>query len=361
MRLRLVSVDELQFLTCLERQLWGSKSARFKEWNTGDYLAFVVDRAIAGLAQVSGEPFESKERVWDNGVFPYRIHIKMIHAIRREARPPILGQIRDVLTSEWGTTYGWGIRNQQLLQDKSAETILNSVQSRPNDLSLIQSKLSSLQDEADAIRKARALPKKRGRPRKTSASPVEVDKPTITKQEESEHIRVQSSLIQLGKITGCSVWIASNDRSRLYKGKALGDGCLKSLPNLGLSTEATKRISYIDVIWIRQNAPVCAFEVETTTTVYSGLLRMSDLLAEVPALNIQLFIVAPRDREQKVREELARPTFRKVGLNEYCRFIAVPDLHTLLAKVEDLQGHVQPSILETIALEFDESELAVEQ
>jgi len=360
MRLRLVSVDELQFLTCLEHQLWGSKSARFKEWKAGDYLVFVVDKALACLAQVSGEPFESKERVWDNGIFPYRIPIKIVHAIKRESRPPILGQIRDTLISAWGTTYGWGIRNQQLLQDKPAETIISIIQSHPNDLSFIQSRLGGLKDEAEAARKAKALPKKRGRPRKTEAEPEEFEKATTTKREESEHIKSQSGLIQLGKITGCSVWIASNDRNRQYRGKNLGDGCLKSLPNLGLSTEATKRISYIDVIWIRQNAPVCAFEVETTTSVYSGLLRMSDLLAEVPALNIKLFIVAPSDREQKVREELARPTFRKIGLNEYCRFIAIPDLHSLLAKVEDLQGHVQPSILDTIALEFDESESAME-
>lgn len=360
MRLRLVAIDELQFLTCLEHQMWGSKSARFKDWKTGDYLAFVVAKTMAGLAQVSGEPFESKERVWDNGIFPYRVPIRMAHAIKQENRRPILGQIRDALTAEWGITYGWGIRNQQLLQDSAADTIISIIQSQPNDLSFIQSNLGELKNEAEAARKGKAIPKKRGRPRKADVKPEQPQKVTTSKQEESEHIKAQNGLIQLGKITGCSVWIASNDRNRQYKGKNLGDGCLKSLPSLGLSDEATKRISYIDVIWIRQNAPVFAFEVETTTSVYSGLLRMSDLLAEVPALNIKLFIVAPRDREQKVREELARPTFRKIGLNEYCRFIAISDLHVLLAKVEDLQGHVQPSILDKIAVEFDEPESVME-
>jgi len=360
MRLRLVAIDELQFLVCLEHQLWGSKSARFKDWQTGDYLAFIVDKAIAGLAQVTGEPFQSKEKIWDNGIFPYRVGIKMIHAINQGNRPPILGQIRDALTSAWGTTYGWGIRNQKLLQDSLADTIINIIRTYPNDLSLIQSNLASLKSEAEASRITKATPKKRGRPHKHDIKPEKPEKATTTKQEESEHIETQNSLIQLGKITGCSVWIASNDRNRQYRGKNLGDGCLKSLPSLGLSTEATKRISYIDVIWIRQNAPVCAFEVETTTAVYSGLLRMSDLLAEVPALNIKLFIVAPRSREQKVREELARPTFRKIGLNEYCRFIAISDLHALLAKVGDLQGHVQPSVLDKIAIEFEEPESGIE-
>lgn len=98
-----------------------------------------------------------------------------------------------------------------------------------------------------------------------------------TKEEDSLHSKTQDTLIKLGKITGCQIWIASNDRNRLFQGKSLGEACLKSLPNLGLNEEAKNRISLIDVIWIRQNSPICAFEIETTTSIYSGLLRMSDL------------------------------------------------------------------------------------
>jgi hypothetical protein len=137
-------------------------------------------------------------------------------------------------------------------------------------------------------------------------------------------------------ITRCSVWIASNDQNKKYRGKKLSDDCLQELPKLGLSEEATRRISLIDVIWLRQNAPVCAFEIETSTSVYSGLLRMSDLLAVVPALNIRIFIVAPQDRHQKVMRELARPTFRKTGLSEYCRYISTDDLDTLIQRVRGI-------------------------
>lgn len=353
MRLRLVSVDELQFLTCLKYQLWGSKSARFKEWKIGDYLIFVVDKAIAGLAEVVAESYESKEKIWDNGIFPYRIPIKIVHAMHRENRPPILGQIRDILTAEWGTTYGWGIRNQQLLQDKSADTIVGAVRSQRNDLPTLETRFDNYFEEASLARGITAMPKKRGRPRKAGVKPEDTKKVAATKQEESEHVKAQSMLIQLGKVTGCSVWIAANDRNRQYRGKSLGDGCLKAMPNLGLTSEATKRITYIDVIWVRQNTPVYAFEIETTTLIYSGLLRMSDLLASAPVLNIKLFIVAPRDRQDKVMDELARPTFEKIGLNEYCRFVAIEDLNSLLTRVEDLQGHVQPTILNTIAVELE--------
>jgi hypothetical protein len=89
----------------------------------------------------------------------------------------------------------------------------------------------------------------------------------------------------------------------------------------------------------------CAFEIETTTSIYSGLLRMSDLLAEVPAIKIDLFIVAPKERQEKVMGELARPTFSKLGLSEYCRFIASEELEALSKRVHGLSGHIQPSLL----------------
>jgi len=332
--------------------LWGSKSARFKDWQQGDYLAFIVDKTLAALAEVAGKPFQSKQKVWDKDIYPHRIPIKFIHVLTVERRIPILGEVRDALTSAWGPRYGWGILNQQVLTDIAAETIVKAIRSRPNSLSEFKSNIEQFLLEAKQQREIMPKEKrKRGRPRKEA---LKAEKVFTTKEEESAHSKSQAALIKLGKITGCSVWIASNDRRRLFQGKPLGEGCLNSLPNLGLSEEATSHISLIDVIWIRQNTPICAFEVETTTSIYSGLLRMSDLLSIVPALNIKLFIVAPMERQAKVMAELARPTFQKIGLSEFCRFIPAEDLDTMLAKVEDLEGHVQPSILDTIAVELAE-------
>lgn len=80
---------------------------------------------------------------------------------------------------------------------------------------------------------------------------------------------------------------------------------------------------------------------------------MSDLISVVPALNIKLFIVAPRQRQEKVMKELRRPTFKKIGLNEYCKFVAIEDLEDLLDKIKGLYGHVQPSVIEKIAIEAE--------
>jgi len=46
-RLRLTAIDEYQYLTCLKYSLWGSKSERFRDWQKGDHLAFIVDKKSA--------------------------------------------------------------------------------------------------------------------------------------------------------------------------------------------------------------------------------------------------------------------------------------------------------------------------
>src|SRR5688500_10013656 len=161
MRLRVTSVDEYQFLTCVKHQVWGSKSARFSTWEEGDYLAILVNKAVAGLGVVSGEPYTSKQKVWDNGVFPHRIDIKFTHAFLTENRRPVLGPIRDVLIAAWGPKYGFGILNQQLVEGDAAETVINIIKGHPNHLSQIESQLDVFLAEAKLQRDTPKKTKKR--------------------------------------------------------------------------------------------------------------------------------------------------------------------------------------------------------
>jgi type II restriction enzyme len=63
-------------------------------------------------------------------------------------------------------------------------------------------------------------------------------------------------------------------------------------------------------VWI-----AAAFEVEHTTSIYSGLVRLLDLALGVEGgLDIRgLFLVAPDNREDEVRQQLRRPAFRRVA------------------------------------------------
>jgi hypothetical protein len=141
------------------------------------------------------------------------------------------------------------------------------------------------------------------------------------------HTQVQWLLAKIGKKLGCRVWIAANDHNKEWQGERLGDLSLKDMPYLGMvDLEVQRIISLIDVLWIKgTNQIAAAFEVEQTTSIYSGLLRMSDLVVLVPILNFPLYIIAPLNRMDQVRRELSRPTFQALELHRRCGYFSSED------------------------------------
>jgi type II restriction enzyme len=138
-----------------------------------------------------------------------------------------------------------------------------------------------------------------------------------------DHTHVQWLLAKVGRQLGCQVWIAANDQRRQWGGEQLGSLSVPALPRLGLSPDSQRLVSMIDVVWLTGvNQVAAAFEVEHTTSVYSGLLRMADLAALSPNLTFPLYVVAPASRLPRVRRELVRPTFRALALDRRCRFFS---------------------------------------
>jgi type II restriction enzyme len=134
-------------------------------------------------------------------------------------------------------------------------------------------------------------------------------------ESDETHTEVQGWLRDMGKALGYDVWIAANDRSRGYGSGALGDGCLTSLPTGLASASAIDAIRLIDVIWLNKEGQVCAaFEVEHSTSIYSGIVRMLDLaLGTDFEAQDNLFLVAPDGREKDVHQQLNRPAFSRVA------------------------------------------------
>ena len=89
-----------------------------------------------------------------------------------------------------------------------------------------------------------------------------------------------------------------------------------------------------------------AFEVEHTTAIYSGLLRMADLPALQPNMDIRLHIVAPDEKREKVLREISRPVFSLLDggpLYEICSFISYTDVNEI-AQMKYL-NHMSDSIV----------------
>jgi type II restriction enzyme len=132
--------------------------------------------------------------------------------------------------------------------------------------------------------------------------------------EENSHLEMQFQLTRMGRDLGYDVFIAANDRTRILNGVSLQSQTLPELPPLDLPPEVLRTVSLIDVIWIgRQSRQIeCAFEVEKSTSIYSGMLRLLDLASSLGDRKYDFFLVAPDGREKEIVAQLQRPAFRNL-------------------------------------------------
>ena len=147
---------------------------------------------------------------------------------------------------------------------------------------------------------------------------------------------------------GYAVWIASNDRARPYASGRLSDGCLNKLPEALECSPAAAAIGLIDVIWLEPDGRVAAaFEVEHSTRIYSGIVRMLDLaLGASGGMASCYFLVAPDRREADVRAQFARPAFSRVAeLN--LRYLPYSELETHRESIARFGQELKP--IEAIA------------
>lgn len=122
------------------------------------------------------------------------------------------------------------------------------------------------------------------------------------------HNEVQGWLRDLGIELGYNVWIARNDRRKPYGIGILSDGCVSKLPEKMFISNAEAG-EFIDVIWIAGDQIVAAFEVEHSTSIYSGILRLFDLALSLGTSLEGLYLVAPGNREDEIRAQIQRPCF----------------------------------------------------
>ena len=93
-------------------------------------------------------------------------------------------------------------------------------------------------------------------------------------------------LLKIGEMLGFDTY--SPDRSKEAYGEKLGEHCsLKQMPKRFLG-ELLPIISQIDVLWLKDDVPKFAFEVEHTTKFGAGFQR----LYQLNPLATRLFIVS---------------------------------------------------------------------
>jgi hypothetical protein len=154
--------------------------------------------------------------------------------------------------------------------------------------------------------------------------------PSVYSKETKEitsHSETEFILLKLGQILGYDTH--SPNRNKEAYGQKLKDLIsLDAIPQF-TTPNLLDTIKNIDVIWFEDEFPVCCFEVEHTTGVTSGLLR----LYQTSQLNTKLFIIAPADVLKKFETEMDKIPFSKMK-NRYI-FRSYEDLADFYRLAED--------------------------
>lgn len=135
---------------------------------------------------------------------------------------------------------------------------------------------------------------------------------TTEKQDENLHSEMQYHLLKIGESLGCDVICAINDKSKSFNGNNFSFLCLSDFPQLHADQDTLSTIKMIDVLWFEKgtNNVVAAFEVEKSTSIYSGILRLTDLSFSIGDGDEIFYIVVPDKREKDTCLQLSRPSIR---------------------------------------------------
>ncbi len=307
------------------------------------------------ILEVTEKPFKDDTPIWEEVVFPARVPVRVLLSLPPEHAVPVhslssqLSYFQNMKTPHSWTGHFRGSPVEEKSED--AKAILAALE---------EAERNPVFREYDPRKLERKVPLF-----ETETGIVTIpDADEVTSREEAlyepetsvTHEEIQWLLLNLGSQMGLDVWVARNDRNKSFQGEAF-----QSVPRLRNSLprqfdDATnKTIELIDVLWLRENAIVAAFEVEHTTSIYSGLLRMSDLVSMQPNLNIRLYIVAPDEKREQVFSQINRPTFSRLKppLRDICQFVPYSELKNRIEQARDLIRYLKPEFLDEIAETFE--------
>ena len=265
------------------------------------YLCYLVKLSRwVGALKIESEPFEDKTPIFskENDKFIYRFKVEPLIILEPEFGIPvqedfIWNQLEWTKDIKKGSV-GWGANFQSSLREmpeKDGAFLLEKIKEQHQNKKLYE------------LSKAEKRKVQNFTFVKTQEGIKEVEIPDKSESEDQvdtkdfkESSKIQLLIAEIGSKMGFNIWMPRTDRTYL-ESKIKNDLRSKLLDELPLGfDEATVRtVENIDVIWIKKKSIVRAFEVEGTTAIYSGILRMADLLSSVPNLDIKLHIVASSD------------------------------------------------------------------
>lgn len=298
--------------------VWGSRDsssnrAKFDRMEPGDEVLIVEGKTVKLLGRVAGKTVNPKlsQELWKNLKGESGAGWDLIYFI---ANPREIGVPFSSVCALLGYEPNYQLRGFTAVSEEKLESFYS-----------IYDDLYSIlvaQKEGLAVQKLPEPVKPYAQKEKASPDVVEegsTDETADTPVEESEHIKMQWTLLRMGRQAGEKVWAPRGDQSRITAAYNFTE--FEPTFASGLDTQV-KYIENIDVVWKEEFRIDAAFEVENSTSIYSGLLRFADLTMVAPNTHYPLFIVAPSERRNRVRDQLTRPTFKSLKIADKVRFLS---------------------------------------
>jgi hypothetical protein len=357
-----------------EFQKAGAKVSGFREHNRGRakgirpgdvllcYLTGV--KRWVGLLEVTGPLCEDTSPIWAEEIFPIRFPVRPLVMLKPELGVP-MDELRGKLSffaadtppGRWSGLVRGSPQKYKLADGEAIAAAVKAAEATPVARPVDPRKLT----RSSNLYK---LKKKVGEEEVETVVtiPTDEDEPEevgVVAAEAPGHTEIQWRLLDLGSRMGFNVWAPRQDRGRTWDGKQIADipHLLESLP-VQFEEGTHRTIEQIDVIWLDNKTLVAAFEVEHTTSIYSGLLRMSDLLYMQSNIDIKLYLVAPAERYVKFTKEVPRPTFASSNkpLHTVCTFLPYSKLCEKLEEVKNVIPYLKPEFIDEIAESYDPAE-----
>lgn len=323
-----------------------------KKIKPGDYFICYltgISRFI-GVLEVLSESYYDKTPIWEDEDFPVRFKVKLIYKLDPKTAIPVLSLknklslFKDLKSpNAWsgffrGSPAEFGPKDGRIIISAIKDAVKNPIEREYDERKYWRRPRKTYKSKLGVV----TIPEKG----------IEEAEPKIEQIEKTTHEEIQWMLLQLGSDMGLDVWVARNDINKEFNGKPF-----KNIPNLRSELprqfdDVTNRtIELIDVLWLQRDAIVAAFEVEHTTAIYSGLLRMADLVTMQPNIKLDLYLVAPDDRREKVFEEINRPTFARLKppLPKICNFIPYSKLKKEIKHLGPKIRFMKPEFIDEIS------------
>jgi hypothetical protein len=326
------------------------------------FLCYMVGvKRWVGLLKVESERFRDESAIWREEVFPVRFRVNPLVILQPEHGVPmetLKGKLSFFPTDMDGPQWSGHVRSSparyKQADGEAIATAIRAAQANP---------VARPIDARQLARSANLYKVKVKEGDKEIERIVSI--PTSEEEDVADlepgpgapsHTEIQWRLLNLGSQMGLEVWAPKRDRPKSWNGNRIADVArLRDRLPSQFDENTNRTIEEIDVLWLSGQTIVAAFEVEHSTSIFSGLLRMSDLLTMQPNITIKLYIAGPDERYAKFEAEVARPTFaaRARPLHSLCRFLPYSKLCERLEEARNVIRFLKPEFLDEIAQLYD--------